>query len=113
MNCFDTIWSPTISDSNWKTLQPAKNTTLRTALSCTKTTDVDHLHNETKVMKIKDRYTLLSKQFYLATKQKSHENYSILHSKSNRTMKHTLFTCYEEDTKPASLPYTTKQLRKS
>ena len=91
------IWSPTLSDSNWKALQPAQNTALRTALGCTKMTDIDQLHNETKIMKVKDHNTLLSKQFHLATKRTSHANYSIPYSKPDRIMKHSLSNLYKDN----------------
>ena len=91
------IWAPTLSDTNWKSIQVAQNTALRTALGCVKMSDIGHLHSEAKMLKVKDHNTMLAKQFYLATKQEGHANFSIPYHQPSRVMKHSLSTLFEDD----------------
>ena len=65
---FCQIWTPTQSNTSWSRLQTAQNAALRTATGCHRMTDIDHLHNETKIM----RCCELSKQFILATQKPGH-----------------------------------------
>lgn len=60
------VWSPIISDSNWKDLQIAQNKALRIATGCLVMSSIDHLHQETKVLPIKDHAMLLTEQYVLA-----------------------------------------------
>ncbi|MCP3662454.1 MAG: hypothetical protein GY696_08175 [Gammaproteobacteria bacterium] len=68
------IWTPALSNTSWNNIQTAQNAALRTAISCHRMTDIDHLHQETKVMKVKDHCEMLSKQFLLATQKCEHPN---------------------------------------
>ena len=60
------VWSPIISESNWKQLQIAQNQALRIATGCLAMTGIDHLHQETKVLPIRDHAMLLTEQYVLA-----------------------------------------------
>ena len=87
------IWGPSLSGQNWKELQIAQNTALRTALGCVKMTDIDHLHSECKIMPVKDHCDMLSKQYLLSSQQESHPNNNIdldFIPPQNRLMKKTL-----------------------
>ncbi len=68
------IWTPALSNTSWNRLQTAQNAALRTATGCHRMTDIDHLHHESKVMKVKDHCEMLSKQFLLATQKPAHPN---------------------------------------
>ena len=89
----------TLSQTNWKDLQIQQNAALRTALGCVMMSDIDHLHAESKCLKVEQHNNLLSKQFHLSTKQAGHANFSIPDRPPARLMKHTLSSRHEADLK--------------
>ena len=68
------VWTPALSTTKWNDLQKSQNATLRTALGCTKMTDVDHLHSEARLMPVRAHNEMLSKQFLLQTCRPNHPN---------------------------------------
>lgn len=60
------VWSSIISESNWEQLQIAQNHALRISTGCLAMTGIDHLHQETKVLPIRDHAMLLTEQYVLA-----------------------------------------------
>jgi hypothetical protein len=93
------IWTPNISETNWNSLQTVQNAALRTATGCHLMSDEDHLHNETKIMKVKPHCEMLSKQFLLATRQSNHPNKNVWDRPPpppGRKMKKTLVTEYSD-----------------
>ena len=94
------IWTPTLSETNWISLQAVQNAALRTATGCVKKSSISHLHSETKLLQVKEHNMLLSKQFHLATKKQGHPNFSIPHQVPERTMKADLGTLFEEEIGP-------------
>ena len=91
------IWTPTLSATNWESLQVAQNEALRTATGCFKMTDLGHLHTETKNMLVKDHNFMLAKQFHLATKKTGHPNSSLMDPQPKRLMKPTLSSLFDDD----------------
>ena len=61
-----TAWSPNTSESNHKPLQVIQNNALRIATGCTNTTPINHLHQETKVLPIKNHLDMRGAQYYAA-----------------------------------------------
>ena len=59
------IWSPIIKDNQWQKLQVVQNQALRVATGCLKMSNIDHLHQETKVLPLQPHATLITKQFLL------------------------------------------------
>ena len=59
------IWTPGLSDTRWKDLQTKQNAALRTVTGCHVMASSDHLHHETRVMKVREHNELLSTQFFL------------------------------------------------
>ena len=57
------VWSTLISDSNWNRLQSVQNQALRVATGCLQMSSTDHLHQETKVLPIREHSTMLTKQY--------------------------------------------------
>ena len=57
------VWSPSVSASSWRKLQAAQNGALRVALGCHKAASVDHLHFESKMLKVDEHCRLLSVQY--------------------------------------------------
>ena len=91
------IWTPSLSDTSWSQLQTSQNSALRTILGCTKMTNIDHLHSESKMMPVKDHCTMLSKQFLLATSRPDHPNHNDIDHVPERVMKPTLGTKFSAD----------------
>ena len=60
------IWFPNISASSINKLQVVQNAALRIATGCVKMTPVDHLHTESKVLKVDEHLKMLCSQ-HLAT----------------------------------------------
>ena len=60
------VWGPAISKTNWGKLQNVQNQALRIASGCHLMSDLDHLHQETKVLPIKQHSGMTTKQFLAA-----------------------------------------------
>ena len=91
------IWTPTVSHTNWESLQVGQNEALRTITGSYKASSLDHLHAECKIMPVKEHSELLSKQFLLATQKPDHPNQCDLDHVPERIMKETLVTRFKED----------------
>ena len=99
------IWTPSLSATSWKDLQTAQNAALRVATGCHLMTDIDHLHHETKIMRVKPHCEMLSQQFLLSTQQPSHPNRINLSAPPPpRQMKNTLSSKFGEKIQQISYP---------
>ncbi len=99
------IWTPSLSTTSWKGLQTAQNAALRVATGCHLMTDIDHLHHETKIMKVKPHCEMLSQQFLLATQQPNHPNrINLSDPPPPRQMKNTLASSFGDKIKQISYP---------
>ncbi|XP_053960591.1 uncharacterized protein LOC128864859, partial [Anastrepha ludens] len=65
LNYASPVWSPGTSDSQWTKLQTCQKTALRTVTGCLLMSPIQHLHNEAKMLSVKEQNKLLSKQFLL------------------------------------------------
>ena len=57
------IWGPIISGNHWNRIQTLQNHALRIATGCVKMSSIDHLHQETQVLPLKEHSEMLTKQF--------------------------------------------------
>ena len=57
------IWSPSISETNWVHLQAVQSKALRIATGCVTKSAIDHLHQESKVIPLKEHSIMVTKQF--------------------------------------------------
>ena len=55
-------WAPNLTETHLNTLQTIQNRALKIITGCTKTTPTDHLHFETKVLKVKDHLDMRGTQ---------------------------------------------------
>src|SRR5579864_1485964 len=53
-----TVWSPIISNTSIQKLQTVQNTAIRVATGCTADTNMNHFHQEIKVLPLKDHCNL-------------------------------------------------------
>ena len=107
------LWTPSISKTSWDELQVAQNHALRIATGCHKMTNIDHLHDETKIMKVKDHCEMISKQFLLATQKPGHPNHTDLYRPPPpRQMKQTLTSKFASAVKPIARNLTEENYKK-
>ena len=59
-------WAANLSETHLNTLQTLQNKALKITTGCTNTTPTDHIHHETKVLKIKDHLDLRGTQILAA-----------------------------------------------
>ena len=116
-NYCSVIYTPNLSDTNWKELQTAQNTALRTATGCTKKTAIDHLHRETKTMPVKEHNEMLTKQFLLAAQKPDHPNHASLHlnqPQHTRKTRDTILTRFDAEIrlKTNNAPIDTQQYKR-
>ena len=57
------VWSINASDSSFKKTQTAQNAALMTATGANKMASIDHLHQESLTLKVKDHLDMLSAQY--------------------------------------------------
>jgi hypothetical protein len=67
-----TVWSPIVAPSNINKLQIVQNTALRIATGCTKDTNIEHLHSETKILPIVEHLKLHSSQLRQRSQHPNH-----------------------------------------
>jgi len=72
------VWAPIISKTSWNDLQKVQNQALRVATGCYLKSNVDHLHQETKVLPLQEHSTMITKQFLAASFLPAHPGYKHL-----------------------------------
>ena len=88
----NTVWSPIASDTNIGKLQIVQNNALRTVTGCTRDTNQQHLHEETKVLPIEKHLILHASQLRQKSQLPSHPlNKFTKPFKSKRLLKPTIF----------------------
>ena len=60
------VWSTNASDSSFKKIQTAQNAALRTATGAHKMVSIDHLHQKSLTLKVKDYSDMLSVQYLVS-----------------------------------------------
>ena len=96
------VWTPNTSHSSFKKIQTSQNAALRTITGCLKLTNIDHLHQETTMLPIKEHSDLLAAQYLAGCIQ---NELHPCHNISNRPppprqMKETLYTKYHQLVQP-------------
>ena len=66
------VWSTNASDSSVKKIQTAQNAALRTATGAHKMASIDHLHQESRTLKVKDHSDMLSAQYPVNCLEEDH-----------------------------------------
>ena len=85
------VWALVFSDSSWANLQRIQNQALRVATGSLLMVGTDHLHQETKVLPIKQHSLLLTDQYLANTYLSAHPGYKNLDLEAPpRSMKATM-----------------------
>ena len=100
-------WASNLTKKHYNTLQTIQNKALKIITGCTATTPIDHLHHETKVIRVKDHLDMRGTQFLAAASTNQHHP---VHYLSNlpptpRNLKTTPSTRYLTQTLPTLTPY--------
>lgn len=90
------VWAPNTADSNIEKLQRVQNSGLRIVTGCHRSTPIDVLHQEAKVLKTKAHTDMISCQFLASARhQQGHPCNNLANSTERpRAMKHTLASKY-------------------
>ena len=59
--------NPSLSNTNWRSLQVKHFATLRFPAGNTRMAPINHMHAETKILRVKEHQELMSKQFLLGS----------------------------------------------
>ena len=87
------IWTPSISETDWGKLQSIQNKALRIATGCHTMASQTHLHQECKVLPVKEHCTLITKQYLAASHLPGHPGQKHLNRPPDRrNKKHSLLT---------------------
>ena len=87
------IWSPQISDTNWYKLQVIQNKALRIATGCYLKASPDHLHQECKILPVREHCEMITKQYLAACHLPGHPGRKHLgRPPAPRNKKQTLIT---------------------
>ena len=85
------VWSTKASDSSFKKIQTAQNAALRTATGAHRMASIDHLHQESLTMRVKDHSDRLSVQYLVNCLEEDHVSHGItIKEPRPRPMKETL-----------------------
>ena len=98
------VWSTNLCDTNYRNIQYTQNEALRIATGCRKMSSVDHLHVETKMLKVREHSELLSAQYLAICLEPENICHSITTSEPpKRRMKETRFTRHRNTVEPIML----------
>src|ERR1700730_2431747 len=88
-----TVWSPIISNTSMQKLKTVQNTALRVATGCTADTNINHIHQETKVLPLKDHCNLHTSNLKQKAASSNHPLNKLMDQpKPARNMKESLFS---------------------
>ena len=89
-------WASNLAETHLNTLQTLQNKALKIITGCTATTPTDHLHQETKVLKVKDHLDMRGTQTLAAASTNTDHplNYMAEHPHTPRNIKTTPKTLY-------------------
>ena len=71
------VWRSNASDSSFKKIQTAQNAALRTATGAHKMASIDHLHQESLTLRVKDHSDMLSAQYPVNCLEEDHVSHGI------------------------------------
>ena len=93
------VWSTNASDSSFKKIQTAQNAALRTATGAHKMASIDHLHQESLTLRVKDHSDMLSAQYLVNCLEEDHVSHGIT-IQEPRPMEETLHSRHHSTVLP-------------
>ena len=102
-----TVWSSIISDTNTNKLQTIQNTALRIATGCTRDTNINHIHQETLTLPLKNHCQLHASNLKQKSASTAHPLNKLANQphilnprKNNEIKKKSLFQCNDNIINP-------------
>ena len=93
------VWSTNASDSSFKKIRTAHNAALTTATGTHKMTSIDHLHQQSLTLRVKDHSDMLSAQYLVNCLEEDHVSHGIT-IQEPRPMKETLHSRHHSTVLP-------------
>ena len=98
------VWRTNLRDTNYRNIQYTQNEALRIDTGCHKMSSIDHLHEKTKMLKVREHSELLSAQYLARCLEPGNVCHSITTRETpKRRMKETLFTRHRNTVEPMML----------
>ena len=72
------VWFPNTSSSSIQKMQRIQNSALRIATGCVRMSPIDHLHTESRVLKVVDHLKMICSQFLATSLHPNHVSYPIV-----------------------------------
>ena len=95
------VWSTNASDSSFKKIQTAQNVALRTATGSHEMASIDHLHQESLTLRVKDHSDMLSVQYLVNCLEEDHVSHGItIQEPRPRPMKETVHSRHHSTVLP-------------
>ena len=95
------VWSTNASNSSFKKIQTAQNAGLRTVTGAYKMVSIDHLHEESLTLRVKDHSDMFSAQYIVNCLEEDHVSYGItIQEPKPRPMKETLHSRHHSTVLP-------------
>ena len=95
------VWSANTSDSSFKKIQIAQNTALRTATGAHKMASIDHLHQVSLTLRVKNHSDMLSTQYLVNCLEEDYVSHGItIQEPRPRPMKETLHSRHHSTVLP-------------
>ena len=100
-SCAAPVWSTDASDSSFKKIQTAQNVVLRTVTWAHRMASINHLHQESLTLRVKDHSDMLSAQYLVNCLEEDHASHGItLQEPRPRPMKETLHSRHHSTVLP-------------
>ena len=94
------VWSTNVSDLSFKKIQTAQNAALRTATRAHKMVSIDHLHQESLMLKFKDHSDMFSVQYLVNCLEEDHVCHVITTQKPRPRPMETLYSIHHSTVLP-------------
>ena len=95
------VWSTNASDSSFMKIQTVKNASLKTATRAHKMASIDHLHQESLTLRVKDHSDMFSVQYLVNCLAEDHISHGItIQEPRPRPMKGTLYSRHHSTVLP-------------
>ena len=95
------VWSTNTRESSFKKIQTVQNAALRTPTGAHKMASIDHLHQESLTLRVKDHSDMLSAQYLVNCLEEDHVCHGItIQEPRPRPMKETLYSRHHSSVLP-------------
>ena len=94
------VWITNTRDSSFKKIQTAPNAALRTVTGAHKMASIDHLHQESRTLRVNDHSYMLSAQYLVNCLEEDHVSHGTIQEPRPRPMRESLHTRHHSTVLP-------------